>query len=164
MFWKFSLLLPLCLTLGCGLFQLDSSNGELQGSPKGKVFYAKFDHVWRATHLAMQKYPIQSSNMDKGLLETVQIKGSEGWAAPHQGNKTRNGLSYRLQVRIVEGHIKGHVATKVTIYKVITLQRDFFASPEILPSDGLEETTLLYRIGRELQIDKALERFQRTSS
>jgi hypothetical protein len=48
----------------------------------------------------------------------------------------------------------------VTIRKEIVLNRDFFAQPESKPSDGMEEDIILYRVARELSIDKALKRFQ----
>ena len=158
---KFSFL-PICLLVGgCAL---PPSSGGDQG-PREKVFYAKLDHVWRAAQLVLQKYPMQVIDMDKGLLKTAFIKGDDIWVAPHKKNiKLGNGLRYQLRVRIVEGHVRGYVATKVTVHKEISLKRDFFSAAELIPSDGLEEVAILYRIGRELQIDKALERVQKKKS
>ena len=171
MFWRFRLLFLVSLVSllsllsllmgGCALLS-PPSQSSFQG-PRETVFYAKFDHVWRAVGLTLQKYPLQSSDVDKGLLETGPIKGNEAWVSPHEEKKERGGLSYRLRVQVTEGHIKGYLATKVSIDKEITLKRDFFSGEETIPSDGLEELALLYRIGRELQIDKALEKIQKQS-
>ena len=114
--------------------------------------------------MALQKYPIQVSDMDKGILETNVIKGHHIWRPPHDMRRWGSGLRCKLKVQIIKGEINGRTAIKVSIHKELTLKRDFFSDVESIPSDGLEEASILYRIDRELQIDKALERFQQRSS
>jgi hypothetical protein len=46
----------------------------------------------------------------------------------------------------------------VNIAKLIERKRDFFSDPEILPSDGIEEKVIFYRMERELIIDEALKK------
>ena len=48
--------------------------------------------------------------------------------------------------------------TKVSILKEVRMQRDFFSDPTELVSDGYEEKQLLYRIAREIHIEKILKR------
>ena len=49
-------------------------------------------------------------------------------------------------------------AVKVLVTKAPEIARDFFATPESLASDGLEENVVLYRIGREIALAKAMVR------
>ena len=61
----------------------------------------------------------------------------------------------------VKGALEARQATKVTIVKETQLQVDFFSDPRSLPSDGLEEKSILYRIGREIQVERALAKAQK---
>ena len=64
-------------------------------------------------------------------------------------------------VLVDHAQLERKAATKVTLTKDVTLQSDFFSDPKFLPSDGLEEKTILYRIGREIQIERALAKAQK---
>jgi hypothetical protein len=52
----------------------------------------------------------------------------------------------------------GKESTRVTIEKKIETFKDFISETQIVPSDGLEEQTLFYRMERELIIGAALKR------
>jgi hypothetical protein len=54
--------------------------------------------------------------------------------------------------------LDGVASTEVSIEKRISLEKNFFAEGKRLPSDGLEEEGLLYRIDRELTIERALDK------
>ena len=147
------------LVSGCTLL---SGNREPppEFKPREQIYYASFDQVWRATQLALQKYPIRVNNMDLGVLETDNIKGYKVWMPPHRKSSS-GGLSYKLNVRVVRGAVEGRGSVRVTVMKDLEKKRDFFAATQKLPSDGLEEKSILYRIRRELLIDKALQRAQK---
>ncbi|MCB0362431.1 MAG: hypothetical protein KDD35_06905 [Bdellovibrionales bacterium] len=143
---------------GCALFA-DNKEPPPSFGPREQVYYAEFDQVWRATQIALSKYPIKINNLDLGILETDTVKGYKAWMPPHKSSAS-GGLSYNINVRVVKGGVENRPAVRVTIIKEIELKRDFFAEVQRLPSDGLEERSLLYRIGRELQIDRALKKAQ----
>lgn len=148
---------------GCALFEQKAGPKPVTG-PQEKVFFASFDDVWRATQLALQSptaYPLRVNNMDTGVLETEPIKGAQAWSPPHVTDPPTGGVSYRLSVRVIKGNLSGRQAFKVTVLKEASIQRDFFSEPEPIVSDGLEEKIILYRIDRELQIDRALKRANR---
>jgi len=123
--------------------------------PPSKIYRESYDKVWRATQLALKKYPIKLNNMDSGILETDWVRGDKLFAMPTE-TKPRAGLRYKLTLRIVKGKLDDKAATKVTCTKTIEVQRDFFSGPETVRSDGLEENTILYRIGRFVDIDRIL--------
>lgn len=154
-FCLWCLVLSLC---GCSLF---AEKGELPTSfgPREQIFYGDVDQVWRATQIAFSKYPIRINNLDLGILETDVSTGYKVWTPPHKPSVS-GGLSSKLSVRVVKGLVENRSAIRVTVQKESELKRDFFAETQKLPSDGLEEKALLYRIGRELQIDKALKKAQ----
>lgn len=149
--------------IGCATlfsdFPESSEYEKKQVKTKQKLFAASFDETWRAVQLALVSYPIRTNNMDQGVIETDNIPSYRGWSPPHRKVKKSGGLSYRLIVRIIKGHYdENKKVTKVIIQKKIQLKRSFFSEEQELESDGLEETTLLYRIKRELELTKILNK------
>lgn len=122
-----------------------------------KVFLASYDSVWRATQLAL-KYPIAMNNMDTGILETEWIKAVDGFQSPVVEKDPSSGIRYKLNLNLVKGKLEGRDSVRVTLVKQIERLRDFFSEPESLPSDGLEEKVIFYRIERELIIDDGLKK------
>lgn len=160
---SFKKLLLLCIMTGalsaCALFQ-DRKGPNAFIGPREEVLFAKFDEVWRATNIVLQSYPLRLSNMDEGLLETDDIKGYRAWEAPFPERKPA-GMNYRLSIRVVRGTSDNAPATKVIILKDAKVQRDFFSNVKQVPSNGLEEKAILYRIKREIQIERALTQAQK---
>lgn len=122
-----------------------------------QVFFAEYDVVWRAAQLAVN-YPISINNMESGVLETDYIRAVEGFLPPYQEQESSNGLRYKITLTLTKGKVDGKTAVRVTIIKTLEKKRDFFSDPEAVPSDGIEERTIFYRIGRELQIDEGLKK------
>ncbi len=143
---------------GCALF-VDNREPPKSFGPREQVFYSNFDQVWRAAQISLNRYPIRINNLDLGIIETDTVKGYKAWLPP-TNQKTSGGLSYRLSIRVVKGGVEGRPAIRVSISKDLEFQKDFFAESQKLPSDGLEEQSILYRMGRELQIDQALKKAQ----
>lgn len=127
-----------------------------------KVFYASYDNVWRAAQLAL-KYPVAVNNMDNGLLETDFIKADDGFIPPSDSKIPSSGIRYKITMILVKGKVDGRESVRVTINKLIEKKRDFFADAETLPTDGLEEMVLFYRMERELTIDEALKKAAKTA-
>jgi hypothetical protein len=128
--------------------------------PQRMVFTYKYDRVWRAAQLALAKYPIRVNDMDSGVLETDYIRGEMAWVSPPKTRKPPGGYRYKISVRMVKGWHKKTMApiVKVTVLKQAEYQKNFFSAFEKTLSDGLEEKSLLYRMGRELKIEKALSK------
>lgn len=145
---------------GCALFE-ERTGPPIFFGPREQVFYANFEEVWQAVNRVLQPYPLRISNMDQGLLETDELRGNRVWTPPYKSGTTSNGENYRLTIRVVKGAVGKRAATKVTIVKDAQMRVDFFSEPKTLPSDGLEEKSILYRIGREIQIERAINKAQK---
>lgn len=161
--WIFNLIAATQIT-ACALFE-ERSGPETMFGPREQVYYASFDEVWRAVNFVLQPYPLRISNMDQGNLETDMIRGYRIWAPPYKSETAATSETYRLTLRVIKGSpIGGKPATKVNIVKELQIQSDFFSEPRSLPSDGLEEKSILYRIGREITIERAIVRSQKKST
>jgi hypothetical protein len=65
-----------------------------------------------------------------------------------------------LVFNFAKGKTEGRESTRVTVEKKIERLRDFFSEADPLPSDGLEEKVIFYRIEREIVIADALKKAQ----
>jgi hypothetical protein len=148
---------------GCALFEERAGPATMFG-PREQVYYANYEEVWRAVNFVLQPYPLRISNMDQGTLETDMIRGYRVWAPPYKSESSSSAETYRLTIRVIKGApLQGKPATKVTIVKEMQIQQDFFSDPRSIPSDGLEEKAILYRISREIQIERAIARSQKNA-
>lgn len=143
----------------CSLFDKapDSPDLLIKKASQQRVFFASYDLVWRAAHTVI-RYPIAAENQDTGVLETDYIKSTEGWIAPHEKKVPSAGQRYKIYMIFAKGKIGGRESTRITIEKKIENQKDFFSDSEQVPSDGLEEKNIFYRIERELIIAEALKK------
>lgn len=159
--WITSAFLSVCFiaVTGCSLFDGPPDTGErlIKRASRQRIYFAPVDQVWRAAHTVL-KYTIATENPDTGLIETEYIKGVDGWLAPNQSKPPSAGLRYKITFVMAKGKTDGKESTRLTIDKKIEVLHDFFSEPDIIESDGLEESVLFYRIERELIITDALKR------
>lgn len=148
-----------CSFFGCSLFEPRTSSAEkiIAKASQQKIFLASYDIVWRAAHSAV-KYTIASENQDYGAIETDFIKAVDGWLPPDQTKPQYKSARYKLYFNFAKGTTNGKESTRVTIEKKVEVFKDFVSETVFVPSDGLEEQSLFYRIEREIIIDKALKK------
>ena len=124
--------------------------------PVTQIFIGTYDDVWRAAQKALTKYPIRINNSDTGILQTDHVRGAKAYLPPYSNNTHSSGYRHQITLRLARGSVKGQPAVKVSITKSPEMQRDFFSSATPLTSDGVEERVLMYRIQRELDLDRVL--------
>lgn len=118
-----------------------------------KEFKATFEEVWRASQQAMISYPLKVNNMEQGLIQTTALKNSVQFKSPIDTKVHAGGHRYDITVSIIKLTEK---STQVKIQKTMQNYRDFISQPEEKISDGMEEQVLLYRISREIEVDRAI--------
>lgn len=154
-------LLSAGLLSGCELFprknQVSKNPHDSYNKPYQQEFLSSYESVWRAAQISV-RYPISLNNMDTGQLETDWIRALEGFASPDQKKSPSSGIRYKLILTLVRGKKNNRPSVRVTLRKLLERQRDFFAEPEQLVTDGLEEKVILYRMERELIIQEALKK------
>jgi hypothetical protein len=123
-----------------------------------KIYNFPYDQVWRAAQLSL-RYPLSINNMDAGKMETDYVRAVEGYQGPTPSTiPIKNGTRYKILVTMLKGKIADKDSVRVTVIKKIEDQKDFFSEPSSVPTDGIEEKILLYRIDRELNIDDILKK------
>ncbi len=158
---SFSLLFLALLISGCSTQQTSRNSST---GPQQEIIKAPFDHAWRAIQIAMANYPITINDPDTGVLETDFIRGEKVWISPASTltkQQIAGSYRYKLIVRAIKARSEQPESNiKITISKQAEMQKDFFSSYERSMSDGLEEAAIGYRIKRELQIHKNLQKLQ----
>lgn len=158
----FKLLFWALLASACSTSKKDlRSQGGYPNPPYQKVFKADYNKVWKAMQLVLLHYPIRISNRDSGVLETDFIKIDKGWSSPTELSPKPGGGNYIIRARAVRGTSMTYQPTstvRVKIEKIVKARKDFFSKAKKIETDGLEELSLLYRISRELKIERALDR------
>lgn len=118
------------------------------------VFYAPKEKIWEAAIKVLKIYPLKTINEDRAYIETEELKAHLFWKGPYQRRKDFAGYSSVILLRM---NHQGS-GTKVFIEKKVYKQKGFVSRKELVPSDGVEERVLLYRIARELSVEAALSK------
>jgi len=118
-----------------------------------RLYKANFEETWRAVQQSIIAYPLKVNNMDVGQIQTTPVRGVTQYKPPHLDKNNLGGNRYTLTINVLKESTN---VTKVTISKDMVLHRDFISTPEAQSSDGFEESVLLYRVGREIDIERAI--------
>ncbi len=132
--------------------------------PVSKIYPADYQKTWRATMLALEDYPIETEDNEKGLLKTENIQTETIWKSPFERERGLIAAKYTLHIRLIKGKSKSKPMVKVRVLKKILEQKGFIEDPKRIPSDGLEEKAILYRILREINIEQAILNYHQRSS
>ncbi len=114
--------------------------------------------------LVLEDYPIETENNEKGYLKTESIKNETVWKLPFDRDKHFNEFKYTIHIKLIKGKMDSLPVVRVLVLKKIFTQKGFMSDPEQVPSDGLEEQTILYRIFREINIEQAITNYHQSSS
>lgn len=136
-------------------------DGKTPGVAVQRIFYGDPNDINLAVRAAMKKYPVKEDNLDLGSFETENVRGDKMFKTPaEEPMPVSSGLRYHISIHTIKGKVDGRIATRIVLKKIVEKSRDFLSEAELLPSDGVEENVIYYRIQRELTIDRALKRAQ----
>lgn len=134
-----------------------------------KIFKSDFNQTWAAVLQVMKRFDISYSNQEAGKIKTrwmdntLQVNFNDSFGS----NDKVKAAEFQLMVNVAEGYSYGRKVTKVTIYKRQRVENDFLQGWKEVSTDGIQEKTLLYRIGVKIdndnklqEIDKAKEKEQ----
>ena len=68
---------------------------------------------------------------------------------------------FQLQLNVTKGFQGNREVAKVTLYKRQLVEQDVLQGFKEIPSDGILEKTILYRINQLIKIEKRLDKIQK---
>ena len=124
-----------------------------------KLFKADFNQTWQAVIQVMKKFDIAYQNQEAGKVKTRWMDNTLrfNFTDSFGSNYKVKSAEFKLLINISEGFCYGRKVTKVTIFKRQRVENDFLQGWKENPSDGIEEKTLLYRIGILIENDNKLK-------
>lgn len=126
--------------------------------PQSSNIPASYDSVWKASLQTMGKYPLRTYDQETGVIETDFIRGDNVWLPPYKKKYIPGGYRYKINLKLIKVRSSKENYVRVVVLKQPELQRDFFSTPEKIPTDGLEELAIIYRIEREIEINRLISR------
>ena len=114
-----------------------------------EIYRADFNLTWEAVIQIMKRFDIAFQNQEAGKIKTrwmdntLQVNFTDSF-----GNSDAvKAAEFKLLINVSEGFSYGRKVAKVTIYKRQRVERDFLQGWKEISTDGIQEKTLLYRIG-----------------
>lgn len=124
-----------------------------------KVYSADFNQTWQAVLQVMQRFDVAFQNQEAGKIKTrwmdntLEVNFTDSFGS----NDKIKAAEFSLLVNVAEGFSYGKKVSKVTIFKRQRIENDFLQGWKEAPSDGIQEKTLLYRIGVWIDMDNKLK-------
>jgi hypothetical protein len=128
-----------------------------------QVFKADFNQTWQAVVQVMKKFDISVQNQEAGVIKTrwmdntLQVNFNDAFGS----SEAVKSAEYKLLINISEGYSYGQKVTKVTVFKRQRIEKDFLQGWKEERTDGITEQSVLYRIGRLIDIDNKLRKLDK---
>jgi hypothetical protein len=127
-----------------------------------RVYATDLNTAWQAVLDAMKSVRLDVTNREAGFLQTRWMDNTkeknftdgDGSTAPYMR------AQYRFKVSVSKGVYRGVGAIKIVVQREQFAQRDALDDFHALESDSIEENTLLYRIGRIINIRTRLAKLE----
>ncbi|MFT6630890.1 MAG: hypothetical protein ACJAS4_000834 [Bacteriovoracaceae bacterium] len=151
-------LIPLLLLFSCSSYEKYRKITEELEIPS-KVYKADFNQSWQAVIQVMKRFDVAFQNQEAGKVKTrwmdntLQVNFTDSFGS----NDKVKAAEFKLLINVAEGFSYGRKVTKVTIYKRQRVENDFLQGWKEVPTDGIQEKTLLYRVGILIDNDNKLK-------
>ncbi len=158
-FFSFSLLL---LAFSCASYKKFKYITEEFEVPS-KLFGTNFNQTWQAVLQVMRTFDLETSNQEAGIIKTRWIDNTNelNFSDSFGTSDAVKSAKFKLIVNVVKGYRIDKEVSKVTIYKRQLIEQDFLQGWKEIPSDGIQEKTLIYRINKVIAIDKKLREIEK---
>jgi hypothetical protein len=154
-------LLPAPFLGGCMTAYKKSVGGDT-GQLHYKIFLADYSFAWEASVEALKASPMDVVNRENGTLQTKWIDNtaernlidSAGSVSPYVK------AQYRFRVTLSKGFYEGHQSVRIGVQKEQQFQRDVLEGWRNQESDGIQENSLLYRIGKLVDFKNRIQQIE----
>ena len=128
-----------------------------------KVFKADFNQAWQSVLQVMHKYDLSYQSQEVGIIKTRWIDNTLelNFADSFGSRDAVKAAKFKIVINIVKGFRGQQEVAKITVFRRQMVESDFLQGWKVIPSDGIMEQTVLYRIGRVLAIDIKLKEIEK---
>lgn len=127
-----------------------------------KIYIVEYPMAWEAAVDALKASPMEVVNRENGTLQTKWIDNtaernlidSAGSVSPY--TKTQ----YRFRVSLAKGTLEGKNSVRLMVQKEQQVQRDVLEGFRNQETDGVQENSLIYRVGKLIEFKLKTERIE----
>jgi hypothetical protein len=156
---------------GCASAYEKSLGGDTE-KVFSKIYLTEINTAWSSTLDALKSIPLDSSNRESGFIQTkwVDNTAQKNFVDSFSSAQIYQKARYRFRLVLTKGSYNGEASVRISIQKDQMVQQDLLEGWKPSESDGVEENTLLYRIGRLVVLenkrieDEEAKRDQETES
>jgi hypothetical protein len=156
--WAAALVCVAAFNTGCMSAYRKSVGADLSNT-YSKIFLTDFNTAWQAVLDSLRNSRLDVSNREGGVVQTrwTDNTAEKNFVDSFGGADAYLKAQYRFRVTAAKGFYNGKPSVKVTVQKEQMVQRDVLEGWKPIESDDIDENTLLYRIGRLIQIKLKLQ-------
>lgn len=155
-------LLVLLLFSGCASYEKFRQITEELEIPS-RIYKADYNQTWQAVLQVMKRFDVAYNNQESGKIKTrwmdntLQVNFTDSFGS----SDAVKAAEFKIVINVAEGYSYGRKVTKVTIFKRQRIENDFLQGWREEPTDGIQEKTLLYRIGILIENDNQLKKIDK---
>ena len=156
-----SSLILMVLSSGCMSAYVKSVGGDTE-RVYAKIFLTEYPIAWDAAVDALKASPMEVVNRENGTLQTKWIDNtSERNLIESAGSvNTYNKAQYRFRVTLAKGSVEGNTSVRITVQKEQQIQRDVLDGWRNQETDGIQENSLIYRLGKLIEFKLKNEKIE----
>lgn len=127
-----------------------------------QVYTFDYNQTWQAVIKIMANYDLEIKNQETGVIKTrwrdntTELNFSDSFGT---GDSVKS-AKFKLIVNVVKGFKGSREVSKVTVFKRQMIEKDFLQGWKVIRSDGFQEKTILYRVGRVLALERKLKEIE----
>jgi hypothetical protein len=164
------LLIPLIISAGgMGLAGCASSYQRtlVASTPQvyTKIFGVDQVTVWQATLKAVKNIArVKEPNPETGIISTewTENTSERNFTDSFANAETVMSAKFRFRIQVIKGIFEGKPSAIVKVQKEQIVESDILEGWRYADSDGVEENTLLYRVGRMLWIENRIAKLDKS--
>jgi hypothetical protein len=137
------------LLQGCMSAYVKSVGGDAERS-YSRIFMGDYPVAWDSAVDALKTSPMETVNRENGTLQTKWIDNTAERNLIDSAGSVNLYIKaqYRFRVLLAKGVYDGSPSVRVSVQKEQQIQRDVLEGWINQPTDGIQENSLLYRIGK----------------
>ena len=124
-----------------------------------KVLLSEYSIAWESAVDALKASAMEVVNRENGTLQTKWIDNTAernlidaaGSVSPYIK------AQYRFRLSLAKGYFEGRPSVKVSVQKEQQIQRDVLEGWINQESDGIQENSLIYRVGKIIQAKNRMQ-------
>ena len=118
-----------------------------------KIFLSEYNLAWEAAADALKASPMEVVNRENGTIQTKWIDNTaERNLIDSAGSVSLYAKAqYRFRVSLAKGNVEGRNSVRVVVQKEQQIQRDVLEGWRNQETDGIQENSLLYRVGKLIE-------------